>query len=1444
MEKKQLAKEILDYWYKIEALKQNNFPIEDQTNKKRNELNTTAKISEDQSENSKMANQLTLFEVISDFEQKDFNLESILQKNKSTYSKYEETESVINVFMGEISRELCSDLVYEILKKSKNSPEKTKSKIALFYLQISQKGEYIQKSFKISPMLWGIRKIKNFVGEELIQQLSQENYLKEMKEYNDKLSSFDSISKSELLNVFYGIVDEFNTALSKDMNVNTKLCLIYKIYKDNDALLKDNGYFEYEGLNNSYILNDLHMLQKRLLANGLDSMIVDYIISLYAVKEENEKLLPCLKNRIDIRKFNAESKELYRDFFNLEKFPLGKWPCKFKPSLMQQLAINIAVEKGNTNTKTIHSVNGPPGTGKTTLLKEIIAHNIVSRAKLLSQYEKADDAFKTHHFKDGEEKDHGYSLYALHYHSFKNDDINNYSIVVASNNNDAVQNITLELPITENILRSLSSDLDKCKEYNDSLNKIHNYFDVNCLSNNEFYKKHDIEYELDNELYFSNKATELAKRLLNVSKSNSNEFPERWGLISAPLGKKSNITAFINCVLIPLFSSYKYACNRDVFKRNYEKCRKAFIEKFNELNNFIENNNKIYNTLQELRKKEKEYTYINSEEQSEIQQFECLIHDIDLDIENKLNEFDVLTKAFKELTSDKEIENKLTELKDVSNDYNSIKEELLLKKNDIESQLGFKDYIIKLVCKRNSAKMDMIEDINEKIQKNKDELSKLDMKLIGLSKQDEKHKNDIRVLQQKIEDLNYEIDSLYHNKEKHLFSIEFYEKKIKGRKKVISNFKSEIKTYLEDAKKQGIAVLDDDFFDRYDSDNVDEILSNELSNPYTTDKYDRLREELYFSALMLHKYFILSSKFCVQNLKNLKLLWIGDKDDDNLITMSEEDKMNSFSPLFQTLSLLVPVISTTFASAENMFKYMSKENQLGTLIIDEAGQAEPQMALGMMHRSRHTIVVGDPKQVEPVVLSDMDIIKQAIENDRIRYYRKKQLSVQQFADTLNPYGRYFKNSTDSQNGAWVGTPLVVHRRCIEPMFSISNKLSYNDTMLLQTEAPKDDIIFYDTKSKWINVGGLEKSLKGKDHYVKEQGEKVVEILKECFNKNKTYPDIFVITPFTSVSRGLRKIVENAFVSKLGNGISEWCKTNIGTIHTFQGKEANEVIFVLGCDSNAKGAIQWVNSNIVNVAVTRAKYRLYIIGDYTIWRDNEYVRLMKSIMDSFALNIINQTINNDDITQNKKDEIINNAVNQLPSSDSFLLGDEIDTSTLFEGIQKSNLLRQGLQEEQFKKYCLNKQDIKHFKLDAYQNLVYGLKMYEVYQILHNQYRLSDLDASISGILLCKAFEIQVRECFDAVKKAFYEKDKSKELGRFLQLFENKKEELANMLKDDSYDIRWWENFHDNFKKFKEDRNDCCHADALKLEKLTEMVLLLTKEQLFVSTLVGKKLEKIL
>ena len=132
-----------------------------------------------------------------------------------------------------------------------------------------------------------------------------------------------------------------------------------------------------------------------------------------------------------------EQYDLLRDTKKLKAWcqpsalPLGRWPSQFNLSLMQQVAVNIAKE----NPKEIFSVNGPPGTGKTTLLKDIVANNIVERAVKICEYDHVEDLFSKVESTDGTQC--CYEIPSA---------ISKYGMLVLSANNKAVENITLELP--------------------------------------------------------------------------------------------------------------------------------------------------------------------------------------------------------------------------------------------------------------------------------------------------------------------------------------------------------------------------------------------------------------------------------------------------------------------------------------------------------------------------------------------------------------------------------------------------------------------------------------------------------------------------------------------------------------------------------------------------------------------------------------------------------------------------------------------------------------------------------------------------------------------------------------------------------------------------------------------------------------------------------------
>ncbi|WP_337689367.1 hypothetical protein [Mycetohabitans sp. B46] len=124
------------------------------------------------------------------------------------------------------------------------------------------------------------------------------------------------------------------------------------------------------------------------------------------------------------------------------RLPCARWPApsQYPLALAQQAAVAHVLHTLSSSSG-ILGVNGPPGTGKTTLLCDVIAEIVTARAQRIAALDKPATLF-----------DKPVQIAGMKFSPLKRDVIDGTSIVVASNNN-AVKNITQTLPARAKIGR-------------------------------------------------------------------------------------------------------------------------------------------------------------------------------------------------------------------------------------------------------------------------------------------------------------------------------------------------------------------------------------------------------------------------------------------------------------------------------------------------------------------------------------------------------------------------------------------------------------------------------------------------------------------------------------------------------------------------------------------------------------------------------------------------------------------------------------------------------------------------------------------------------------------------------------------------------------------------------------------------------------------------------
>ncbi|KIF05569.1 hypothetical protein PL81_12455, partial [Streptomyces sp. RSD-27] len=123
--------------------------------------------------------------------------------------------------------------------------------------------------------------------------------------------------------------------------------------------------------------------------------------------------------------------------------PAGRWPAPADQplALSQQFAVDRMLADRAGTEGGMFSVNGPPGTGKTTMLRDLVAALVVERAAVLATFDRPGQAFTGAAWR-GRDRQGRHARFV----SRLDPRLTGFEIVVTSSNNGAVENITAELP--------------------------------------------------------------------------------------------------------------------------------------------------------------------------------------------------------------------------------------------------------------------------------------------------------------------------------------------------------------------------------------------------------------------------------------------------------------------------------------------------------------------------------------------------------------------------------------------------------------------------------------------------------------------------------------------------------------------------------------------------------------------------------------------------------------------------------------------------------------------------------------------------------------------------------------------------------------------------------------------------------------------------------------
>lgn len=296
-----------------------------------------------------------------------------------------------------------------------------------------------------------------------------------------------------------------------------------------------------------------------------------------------------------------------------------------------------------------------------------------------------------------------------------------------------------------------------------------------------------------------------------------------------------------------------------------------------------------------------------------------------------------------------------------------------------------------------------------------------------------------------------------------------------------------------------------------------------------------------------------------------------------------------YSNLSKKVSHLLPAWAITSLSARGRIPF--EPGYFDIVVFDEASQCDIASALPLLYRAKQAVIIGDPKQLRHISGLQKGQDQQLLEKyDLIPNYAKWAYSYNSLFDLAS--GLVSKNDIIN---------LVDHHRSHADIIEFSNQQFYKGYLRVATNY--DNLKFVDSKNercgvRWINVVGVVKKPINGGAVNEIEAKAVVDEISKLVNERGYKGTIGVVTPFRAQANLIRKIVsdDSVLLSKLLNH-----DFLVDVVHKFQGDQRDVMIFSTVVSKNMPRGALWFmgnknSGNLFNVAITRARAMLLVVGD--------------------------------------------------------------------------------------------------------------------------------------------------------------------------------------------------------------------------------------------------------